>query len=1180
MPPFPFPKELFPPGTFPPGMKFSTDFHMPPAVEELLESGGPDALAAMMAGADAPAGTSSFAFGPSSDDDDEWEDADGAGDPGGVHGENGRSARSRPSSRRAGAGPRSGPGSSRRGRGGFPGGAGPFPGFGPGGLFGMDGMDGMDGLFSMDGADDDELAEMFASIPPGAFEAMLRRDARRGGGAGKEAAALLEMLENDPTGEMRRAMMAGAAGGAYGGNGAAGRDSRRGGRAGGRGSSRRGRGAPRGGGRWGGGGAFTPGFFGPGGAYGGNGGKDDDWVDDDDLVDDDDAGSSPAPGANAARNKKKREKAKAKRASTKASAAAGVAPDPTRSPASPASSVTWSPKPPFASSHPTGGSPPDRDEIKRWCDAAKDGNVGAMRTMLAATPSLLHARGTGVGHTALHWACARGEMAVARWLLDEARADPNAVNSEGATPLHAAAANGRTDAVLALANAGADPGVRDSSGETPGDAARARGAVEAAAVFGRVGKPEEGVSGAGARVGGGAGFFAAGRGGGASTAGKAPLADGEPTGSPRGGSGTGWAESAAGPTADGSGSSSSSDDEDTKTAKLAKMSAEAKQKGNAAFSAGDYPKAVKQFTMAIRMDKQNHVLFSNRSASYAALGKYEEALADAERCVRLAPKWGKGYGRKGAALTGLGQGGEAVKAYLAGLAVEPESEALRGGLAEAKAAIRAAQDRYKEMWGKDAPPTDAVDAEAPPPPVETPRAPAGDHVSKQAPQPAAAAAEDLGASDQTAPSRDDVKENVAPLAPEVAAVTAAVNSLDKSDVRAWLAAAKDGDLARMKAMHSKNPELLYAWGKGTSLGFTANSAQHWAAAKGRLDVMRWLLAQGMSPDVRNNADSTPLHSAAGAGQDGSIRVLLLEGGADSTLRNGLDETPRDVAVGRKKGDGDSLAAAIDLCSRVAQLASAKAAGEAWPMRLMQAALQLAGRDLRMYSEKSEFIAATEELLGSMPSRIVPSGGATLPMPSLFARPEKGEAEPAKGEPAKGMAEPVAAAAPPPAAAPTALAADGSGSSSSSDDEDTKTAKLAKMSAEAKQKGNAAFSAGDYPKAVKQFTMAIRMDKQNHVLFSNRSASYAALGKYEEALADAERCVRLAPKWGKGYGRKGAALTGLGQGGEAVKAYLAGLAVEPESEALRGGLAEAKAAIRAAQDRYKEMWGKDAPGAEA
>ena len=156
------------------------------------------------------------------------------------------------------------------------------------------------------------------------------------------------------------------------------------------------------------------------------------------------------------------------------------------------------------------------------------------------------------------------------------------------------------------------------------------------------------------------------------------------------------------------------------------------------------------------------------------------------------------------------------------------------------------------------------------------------------------------------------------------------------------------------------------------------------------------------------------------------------------------------------------------------------------------------------------------------------------------------------------------------------AAGGGAESDSSDDEASRAAKLATTSAEARRKGNAAFAAGEFAKAVKQFTMAIRMDKTNHVLFSNRSAAHAGLGKYEDALADAERCVRMSPKWGKGYGRKGAALTGLGQGGEAVKAYLAGLAVEPESEALRAGLAEAKAAIRQAQDRYKDMWGKDAP----
>jgi tetratricopeptide (TPR) repeat protein len=77
----------------------------------------------------------------------------------------------------------------------------------------------------------------------------------------------------------------------------------------------------------------------------------------------------------------------------------------------------------------------------------------------------------------------------------------------------------------------------------------------------------------------------------------------------------------------------------TKAANIAKMSAEAKKKGNEAFSGGDFVKAVKQFTMAIRMDKTNHVLFSNRSGAHCGCGKYEEALADAERCVKMAPKW-------------------------------------------------------------------------------------------------------------------------------------------------------------------------------------------------------------------------------------------------------------------------------------------------------------------------------------------------------------------------------------------------------------------------------------------------------------------------------------------------------------------------------------------------------------
>ena len=104
--------------------------------------------------------------------------------------------------------------------------------------------------------------------------------------------------------------------------------------------------------------------------------------------------------------------------------------------------------------------------------------------------------------------------------------------------------------------------------------------------------------------------------------------------------------------------------------------------------------------MAIRMDKHNHVLWSNRSAAHCGVGNYEKALEDAERCVKLAPGWGKAYTRKGAALVGLGQGGEAVKVYLEGLKLDPASESLRQGLGQAKEAINQAKQRYEDYWGK------------------------------------------------------------------------------------------------------------------------------------------------------------------------------------------------------------------------------------------------------------------------------------------------------------------------------------------------------------------------------------------------------------------------------------------------------------------------------------------------
>ena len=50
---------------------------------------------------------------------------------------------------------------------------------------------------------------------------------------------------------------------------------------------------------------------------------------------------------------------------------------------------------------------------------------------------------------------------------------------------------------------------------------------------------------------------------------------------------------------------------------------------------------------------------------------WAKAIDDANKCISIKADWGKGYGRKGAALHGAGDLEGAHKAYKDGLAVEP-----------------------------------------------------------------------------------------------------------------------------------------------------------------------------------------------------------------------------------------------------------------------------------------------------------------------------------------------------------------------------------------------------------------------------------------------------------------------------------------------------------------------------
>lgn len=138
------------------------------------------------------------------------------------------------------------------------------------------------------------------------------------------------------------------------------------------------------------------------------------------------------------------------------------------------------------------------------------------------------------------------------------------------------------------------------------------------------------------------------------------------------------------------------------------MADEAKSKGNAAFSSGNYEEAIKHFSEAIALAPTNHVLYSNRSAAYASLHKYNEALQDAKKTVEIKADWSKGYSRLGAAYVGLGKYDDAISSYKKGLEFDPSNEALKSGLADAQAASRsrAASSPFgnifqgPELWAK------------------------------------------------------------------------------------------------------------------------------------------------------------------------------------------------------------------------------------------------------------------------------------------------------------------------------------------------------------------------------------------------------------------------------------------------------------------------------------------------
>lgn len=104
------------------------------------------------------------------------------------------------------------------------------------------------------------------------------------------------------------------------------------------------------------------------------------------------------------------------------------------------------------------------------------------------------------------------------------------------------------------------------------------------------------------------------------------------------------------------------------------LAKEFKAKADSCFKSSGWRDAVVYYTRALSHTPEDEKLYSNRSACYVKLKKFDKALADAKKCCSLKPDWSKAYFRIGQAHRGLRQWEEAVAAFKEGRFREPTNK--------------------------------------------------------------------------------------------------------------------------------------------------------------------------------------------------------------------------------------------------------------------------------------------------------------------------------------------------------------------------------------------------------------------------------------------------------------------------------------------------------------------------
>lgn len=101
----------------------------------------------------------------------------------------------------------------------------------------------------------------------------------------------------------------------------------------------------------------------------------------------------------------------------------------------------------------------------------------------------------------------------------------------------------------------------------------------------------------------------------------------------------------------------------------------ARRKGTEHYCQGQWEAAEAEYSRAIALNPKDAVSLSNRSATYMALRRHDQALADARAAAALRPDWPRAHYRIGTALQALGQYSQARKSLNRCLKLRPLDQA-------------------------------------------------------------------------------------------------------------------------------------------------------------------------------------------------------------------------------------------------------------------------------------------------------------------------------------------------------------------------------------------------------------------------------------------------------------------------------------------------------------------------